>query len=451
MKNHKKSNYVLIVTCFLILFSLNFVSSASNNNSINHDIDLIAGSSKCIEDELINTETHSVTITDIAHTITNQNGKTILEGITITIHEEIDESLKLPITIPAGETFSFYICYNTDIRLKPGTYNMVTDFIIETIEDETEPAEEDIVTRGIVGNIIRGMSIPPVADAGEPYFGFPDENIIFDGSESYAQEGKNIVGYRWDYTGDGSWDTDWLTTPFANHTYTVQGEYIVTLQVTDNDGLTSTNTTTVTIIAGNYPPTQPVVTGETIGSKNLNYSYTAFSTDEENDTIRYTFEWGDGTNITTDFLPNATIATVNHSWAAAGKYHMWVQAMDDKNASSLTKRLTVLIDAINVGELGYLTDDNANGTYDTYHSNDDTIQTTVEKIDDNEYLLDTTGDDEYNYVFRYNTETEEWELTAYKTPVETIDEESNILFYIAAALIVIIVLLWFFLAVRKKR
>jgi hypothetical protein len=292
----------------------------------------------------------------------------------------------------------------------------------------------------------------PVADAGGPYEGFPDENIEFDGSASYAQEGKTIVGYRWDFTGDDIWDTDWLTTPFANHTYITQGVYTVKLEVKDSGDLTDTDTTTVTILAGNYAPTQPEVTGETSGSKNINYTYTAVSTDPENDTIQYTFDWGDGTNTTTDFLHNATIATVNHSWAAAGKYYMWVQAMDDKNDSSLRTELTILIDAINVGDIGYLTDDNANGTYDIYYSNDGDIETIVEEIDDNEYLLDTTGDGEYNHIFGYNEETDEWKLTEYAPVVEPepVDEDGVTLLYVGVILIIIILLLLFFLATRKK-
>lgn len=454
MKEHKKIISVLIISCFLIFISLNFVSSSSNNNTvINHNINLVAGSSKYIQEQIINNEDHPVNITAFNHIITNENGDTIHEGINITVHKEKqEEPITLPVTIPSQQTFSFYICYSTDIRLKPGTYTMKTNIVKEKTEHITEPVEEDdIVTSGTVGDILRAGSIPPVADAGEPSFGFPDENINFNGSHSYAQEGKNIVGYRWDYTSDGSWDTDWLTTPLTYHTYTTIGIYNVTLEVKDDNELTNTNTTTVTILAGNLQPTQPIVTGKKRGSKNINYTYTAVSTDPDNDTIKYTFDWDDGTNTTSDFLPNATIASVNHSWTKPGKYHIGIQAIDQNNATSPTKRLTILIDAINVGEIGYLTDDNANGTYTTYHSNDDTIQTLVEKTDDKEYLIDTTDNGEYDHILRYNPDLEQWELIEYETPVEPVDEESNILFYIATVVLVIILLLWFFLTVRKKR
>ena len=75
----------------------------------------------------------------------------------------------------------------------------------------------------------------------------------------------------------------------------------------------------------------------------------------------------------------------------------------------------------------------------------------MEEIGEKDYLIDTTGDDEYDHILRYNEETREWELIEYEPRVEPIDEESNISFYIAAALLVIILLLWFFLTVRKKR
>jgi len=453
MKNskNKKITFILSLTCFLILTSFTVVY-ATPNNTINHNIDLIAGSSRCIQETITNPKDYPVNITDFNHIITNQNKKTILEGITITIHKKIgEEPLELPVTIPAGETFNFYICYNTDIRLKPDTYTMKTDFTIEKTDYDTTETEENKIKKGTVRNIILSGNIPPTADADEPYYGFPDEKITFDGSKSYAQEGKNIVGYRWNFTGNDTWDTDWLNTPYANHTYTSQGIYTVTLQVKDNDDLTDKNTTTVTILAGNLPPTQPTVTGETNGSKNINYTYTALSTDPDNDMIQYIFNWGDKTNTTTDFLPNETNTTENHSWTSAGKYHMQIKARDNKNASSETKELTILIDAINVEDIGYLTDDDSDETYDTYHSNNGTIQTTVEKIDDKEYLLNTTVESRYNYIFKYYPKTEEWTLIDYEPSINIEPmEEDNTFFYIGAILLVSILLILLFLAKRKK-
>ena len=88
---------------------------------------------------------------------------------------------------------------------------------------------------------------PPIADAGGPYTGLTNQEITFDGSKSTDTDGT-ITGYRWDWTNDGTYDTDWLTTATTTHVYLVAGKYTVNLQVKDNTGATSNDTATVDII-----------------------------------------------------------------------------------------------------------------------------------------------------------------------------------------------------------
>jgi len=90
-------------------------------------------------------------------------------------------------------------------------------------------------------------NIPPVARAGGPYQGYVGFSIAFSGAASYDPDGT-IVGYRWDYTGDGSWDTDWLTNPTTSHIYEEAGNYSLRLQVKDNANATDIDTTTVTVL-----------------------------------------------------------------------------------------------------------------------------------------------------------------------------------------------------------
>ncbi|MFO7749438.1 MAG: hypothetical protein R6V54_05040, partial [Desulfobacteraceae bacterium] len=56
-----------------------------------------------------------------------------------------------------------------------------------------------------------------------------------------------IVGYRWDWNNDGVFDTDWLTTPTASHSYPTEGQYIVRLQVKDNEDAVGDATTNITV------------------------------------------------------------------------------------------------------------------------------------------------------------------------------------------------------------
>ena len=92
---------------------------------------------------------------------------------------------------------------------------------------------------------IGGVSCPalqaPVANAGLDRNVNVNDVVNFDASLSYDPDG-NIVSYSWDF-GDGTTATGLTTT----HSYTSQGTYTVTLTVTDNDGLISTDTAIVNV------------------------------------------------------------------------------------------------------------------------------------------------------------------------------------------------------------
>jgi len=82
----------------------------------------------------------------------------------------------------------------------------------------------------------------PVAVANGPYAAYKNDEITFDASGSYDNDGT-ISKYRWDF-GDESTANAETTT----HTYTQEGEYTVTLTITDNYGAQDTVTTTANIL-----------------------------------------------------------------------------------------------------------------------------------------------------------------------------------------------------------
>ncbi|MBE3136568.1 MAG: PKD domain-containing protein, partial [Thermoplasmata archaeon] len=88
----------------------------------------------------------------------------------------------------------------------------------------------------------------PTAEAGGPYMEYVNATITFNASKSTDTNGR-ITGYKWDWTNDGTWDTDWLTNPTTTHVYTLVGSYTVKLQVKDNGSATDDDTASVTIQA----------------------------------------------------------------------------------------------------------------------------------------------------------------------------------------------------------
>jgi PKD repeat protein len=95
------------------------------------------------------------------------------------------------------------------------------------------------------GNVVSGNQ-PPNADAGGPYYASVSDAIPFDGSRSSDTEGM-IEGYRWDFTNDGTYDTEWLISATTTHSYASFGTYTVKLEVKDDTDGTDTDTTTVQI------------------------------------------------------------------------------------------------------------------------------------------------------------------------------------------------------------
>lgn len=234
----------------------------------------------------------------------------------------------------------------------------------------------------------------PVADlsAGEPYQGLVNTAITFDGSKSSDSDG-NITKWFWVF-GDNTNGTG----KTISHSYPKAGTYPVTLTVTDNKEATNTDITTCVITQPNRSPTDPIITGLKNGTKNTLYTYTAFSTDADNDMIQYTFDWGDHLSLSQSrgFLPNGTILAINHSWTTAGRYDITVTANDNQTTSS--SKITVYIDAKQTGDIGYLLDNNGDGIYDAFYS-DASKQIITVQNQDGSYTIDSDGNGEWDYTF----------------------------------------------------
>ena len=93
------------------------------------------------------------------------------------------------------------------------------------------------------------MDIPPIASfTWTPINPTANQQFTFDASASNDSDGS-ISTYEWDWNNDGTYENSY-TIPTATYSWTQAGSYPVTLQVTDNNGVTSTKTMSVTISSG---------------------------------------------------------------------------------------------------------------------------------------------------------------------------------------------------------
>ena len=152
----------------------------------------------------------------------------------------------------------------------------------------------------------------------------------------------------------------------------------------------------------NNPPSLPNVSGPSNGFIGIRYEYSFNSTDEDNSTISFIVDWGDGTTITSEYIPVGNSILLNHSWSTAGWYTLIVQATDNQTMSE-QKEILVLINAIAVGSIGYVIDDNNDTIYDEFHNKSNAIKTPVERFNDKLYLIDENGDDSWEYYYNVSS------------------------------------------------
>jgi PKD repeat protein len=121
----------------------------------------------------------------------------------------------------------------------PGVY-----IVTLTVVDDDGRSSMANTTATIQGVIF--INNPPIATCISPTTANVGQEVTFDASLSNDTDGT-IVGYRWDFNGDGTYDTDWMTTPIITWIFSSAGSFVVTLEVMDNNDAISPYSTTVSV------------------------------------------------------------------------------------------------------------------------------------------------------------------------------------------------------------
>ncbi|MCK4949213.1 MAG: PKD domain-containing protein [Thermoplasmata archaeon] len=174
----------------------------------------------------------------------------------------------------------------------------VTDSIGTTATDTTWV---DILNKNPVAAFTYSPADPDTSDDIE----FVDTSTDPDGT---------IASWSWDF-GDGGTSTDNNPT----HSYADDGEYVVTLNVTDNDGATNETSHPITVLnvgpiaSFNVSPAEPIVDKEA--------QFTDTSTDSDGDVVAWEWDFGDGQ---TSDVENPT-----HQYDEVGEYNVTLKVTDD--------------------------------------------------------------------------------------------------------------------------
>ena len=125
-----------------------------------------------------------------------------------------------------------------------------------------------------------------------------DTSTIFQfdaSSSSDAEDALSLLQFRWDWNGDGTWDTQYDSNPQAQHTYPDEGNYTIRLEVKDPGGLTGNASKSISVSGtANNPPEPPSnpdpEDGETGVQVNTNLGWSC--SDPDGDPLKYDVYFG---------------------------------------------------------------------------------------------------------------------------------------------------------------
>src|SRR5213594_3181148 len=187
---------------------------------------------------------------------------------------------------------------------------------------------------------------PPTADFGwTPTSGDASTVFTFTAQVSDDRDPPSAIQVRWDWTGDGTWDTGWSTTKTATHSYSSTGNKTVVVQAIDSGGLTATQSHVVQVTATpppppppNAPPSVDFTWTPTSGDTTTVFTFTAQVSDDHDQpsAIQVRWDWnGDGT------WDNSwsTTKTATHTFSSAGDYTVVVRAIDSGGLAASRSRV----------------------------------------------------------------------------------------------------------------
>jgi large repetitive protein len=216
--------------------------------------------------------------------------------------------------------------YTTPV-IPPGVYSVATRAI-------DQHGFISVINLATNITVTQPVNTPPVAHATVSCV----QNVCtFDGRTS-TDEDTSTLSYSWSFgQGNGA------TTPVPVKTYTGPGTFTPTLTVKDYWGATNTLTMpplTITMPPGNTAPVPTFITS--CVALACGTSSTGTVDPNTGDTIAYSWNFGDGTPVSTSTSPS-------HTYAAQGTYTITLTTTDGwGNAASLSKVVSLIMPAGNV-------------------------------------------------------------------------------------------------------
>lgn len=296
----------------------------------------------------VDTQSDSVCSTKTLEKIVQVNAPPIAEAgdeeVLVCIGEDRDRSVKFDASgsMDVNNDSLNYIWDFGDGRKATGpkvthTYRELGNFDVQLIVDDNS----DMACNTGVDFVTVRLNKAPKAEAGSDVVACPGDEILFDGTESYALKKGTLSGF-WSF-GDGSTANGLKT----SHSYTKPGKYEARLTVKNELNAmcpASNDSKTVTI---NARPTVTINAPKAICLGNIINFDASSAADPDGDTLEYYWSFGDGTVLRSG-------SKVSHEYKTGGIYKVSVIVDDGRGnpCSTATANMKIKVNTPPIADAG---------------------------------------------------------------------------------------------------
>jgi len=203
-----------------------------------------------------------------------------------------------------------------------------------------------LLTIGLLSCEDKKESEPPVGVfTVTPTSGPFTQIFTFNATKSYDNTDDNDnLQVRWDFDGDGIFDTEYSSTKTIEHQYDEADDYTVILEVLNSEGWTDTEWKSLVVFADSIPPIASFYIEPDSSSTQTIFLFNAgTSTDQYTpvEELRFRWDWeGDGSWDT----PYISDSTFYHKYDESGIFRAILEVKNNITLTDTTSRIVTVYD-----------------------------------------------------------------------------------------------------------
>jgi PKD repeat protein len=165
--------------------------------------------------------------------------------------------------------------------------------------------------------------------------------LLFNASSSSdPNEPASNLSYRWDFDGNGFFDTSWSSDSTIEHQYSSSGQFDPVLQVKNSMGYIGW--TAGSVYVTDLPPFASFSVDPASGTQTQMFSFDSSSSTDPEDAVSVLlvrWDWdGDGAWDTSW----TTVKTATHLFTTPGTYTVWLEVRDSAGMVNITTRQVIV-------------------------------------------------------------------------------------------------------------